>query len=240
MPKIVNHEARRAEVLEATWRTIARLGIEGTTTREIAREAKCSTGALAHYFRSKDEILRLALDYAHSRVRRRITELVARSSGVAVLRAVLAESLPLDAPRELELTLEVSFWARAVAQQRLRGSQHADYDNWHRIVKGLVADAKRLGEFPRDLNPDRAATQLVTFVDGLGVDALLYSERFPPRVVNTLLDAQLVMLGASIPSKRLRRPEPQALVAGSVVKRTASSRRSAASSTSRASRPVQR
>ncbi|MEP6659866.1 MAG: TetR/AcrR family transcriptional regulator [Acidimicrobiales bacterium] len=205
MPKIVDHEARRAEVLEATWRVIARLGIEQTTTREIAKEARCSTGVLAHYFRNKDEILRLALDHAHSLVRDRIRVLMDRATGVTVLRAVLGESLPLDEPRQLELTLEVSFWARAVVQTRLRPSQHADYDRWQAIVKTLVEEAKALGEFPAGLDADAAATQLVTFVDGLGVDALLYPERFPPAAVHSLLDRQLRMLGAALPSRRLRR-----------------------------------
>ena len=205
MPKIVDHEARRAVVLEATWRVIARLGIERTTTREIAKEARCSTGVLAHYFRSKDEILRLALDYAHAHVRDRVRALLDRASGVSVLRAVLAESLPLDEPRQLELTLEVSFWARAVVQTHLRASQHADYDRWHTVVKALVEEAKTMGEFPEGLDTDAAATQLVTFVDGLGVDALLYPERFPPGALHALLDRQLGMMGAALPSRRLRR-----------------------------------
>ena len=109
-----------------------------------------------------------------------------RATGVTVLRAVLGESLPLDEPRQLELTLEVSFWARAVVQTRLRPSQHADYDRWQAVVKSLVEEAKALGEFPAGLDADAAATQLVTFVDGLGVDALLYPERFPPAVVHAL------------------------------------------------------
>ena len=44
MPKIVDWDARRDEILSATWRVIARDGIAGATIRAIAREANCSRG----------------------------------------------------------------------------------------------------------------------------------------------------------------------------------------------------
>ncbi|MBA4102389.1 MAG: TetR/AcrR family transcriptional regulator, partial [Arthrobacter sp.] len=36
MPKIVDHDERRLELVDATWRIIARQGLEGATMREIA------------------------------------------------------------------------------------------------------------------------------------------------------------------------------------------------------------
>jgi len=47
MPKVVDWDARRDEVLAATWRVIARHGLAGTTVRKIAREAGYSAGVLA-------------------------------------------------------------------------------------------------------------------------------------------------------------------------------------------------
>ena len=64
MPKIVDHESRRQELVEAAWRVINRVGIDATTVREIAAESGYSTGSLAHYFATKDDILRSALERA--------------------------------------------------------------------------------------------------------------------------------------------------------------------------------
>ena len=61
MPKIVDWDARRDEILSATWRVIARDGIAKATIRAIAREAGCSRGILAHYFDDKADILGSAL-----------------------------------------------------------------------------------------------------------------------------------------------------------------------------------
>ena len=65
MPKEVDHDQRREELLEAVWRVIARDGMEGTTIRAIAKETGWSTGVLAHYFGDKDDIISSALRLAY-------------------------------------------------------------------------------------------------------------------------------------------------------------------------------
>ena len=72
MPKIVDHDERRREVLTAARRVIVRDGIDAATTRAIAKEAGYSNGVLAHYFADKDEILLSALRQSHQRIRERL------------------------------------------------------------------------------------------------------------------------------------------------------------------------
>lgn len=210
MPKLVDHEARRVEVLDATWRVIAREGIEHTTTREIAREAGCSTGVLAHYFADKDDILRSALDLAHRRVSNRIVKIRSEMAGLEALRAVLAESLPLDDERRLEINLEVSNWGRSVANPKLRQLQHGDYDQWVVFIRAVVRDAQRVGEIANDLDPHLVASLLVAFVDGLSVEALLWPERLPPSRQLMLLDRQIALIGKLRPRRSRRDPSLEA------------------------------
>ncbi len=61
MPKIIDHEKRRKQIAEATWRTILERGMEGATVRNIAQEAGLSLGALRHYFTTQDELLGYAM-----------------------------------------------------------------------------------------------------------------------------------------------------------------------------------
>jgi len=93
MPKIVDHEERRAEVLEATWRVIATRGLDAATVRQIAKEAGVSSGVLAHYFTDKDDILvqahRLAYDTRLKLVRQESAR-VAREWWLGVLTATAA------------------------------------------------------------------------------------------------------------------------------------------------------
>src|SRR5260370_847369 len=112
MPKIVDWDARRDEILAATGRVIARAGIARATIRAIAREADCSRGILAHYFDDKADILGSALMMSHRRVVARMDARAARLTGLAALRVVMLEALPLDSERDLEAQIEISFWGR--------------------------------------------------------------------------------------------------------------------------------
>jgi AcrR family transcriptional regulator len=53
---------RRGQILDAARQSFARHGLNGTTVDHIARAAKVAKGTVYRYFRSKDEILRGALD----------------------------------------------------------------------------------------------------------------------------------------------------------------------------------
>src|SRR5215472_14196237 len=121
MPKIVDWDARRDEILSATWRVIARDGIARATIRAIAREAGCSRGILAHYFDDKADILGSALVMSHRRVVTRMEARAAGLTGLAALRAIVLEALPLDDERDLEAQIEISFWGRARGNSALAG-----------------------------------------------------------------------------------------------------------------------
>src|SRR6476469_5006291 len=118
MPKIVDWDARRDEILAATWRVIARDGIARATIRAIAREADCSRGILAHYFDDKADILGSALLLSHRRVVTRMEARAAGLTGLAALRVIMLEALPLDSERDLEAQIEISFWAARWATRR--------------------------------------------------------------------------------------------------------------------------
>jgi AcrR family transcriptional regulator len=121
MPKIVDWDARRDEILSATWRVIARDGIARPTIRAIAREAGCSRGILAHYFDDKADILGSALVMSHRRVVARMEARAAGLTGLAALRVIMLEALPLDGERDLEAQIEISFWGRALGNPACAG-----------------------------------------------------------------------------------------------------------------------
>ncbi len=56
MPKIVDHDKRREELLHGCFDLWAERGYSAVTMREIAKELKVSTGTLYHYFDNKDHL----------------------------------------------------------------------------------------------------------------------------------------------------------------------------------------
>ena len=191
MPKIVDWDARRDEILSATWRVIARDGIAKATIRAIAREAGCSRGILAHYFDDKADILGSALVMSHRRVAARMEAGTAGLAGLGALRVVMLEALPLDERRDLEAQIEISFWGRALGNPGLRDLQHAEFDRFAERLGGYLAEAEKDGELRDGVDVELAAHQLLVLIDGLSAERVLYPDRASPDRQQEMLDGLL-------------------------------------------------
>lgn len=192
MPKIVDHELRRQELLAATWRVIARTGIIGVTMREIAREAGVSTGVLAHYFADKEALLAAALRLSHQQVYARIRERTQGLLGLSAIRALMLEALPLDDERLLEAQIEINFLALALGNSALRELQHEEFERFWDALHYRVSEAQKLGQIPAGADSSDITHELVILVEGLSQEAVLYPSRATPQrqcqTLNAVLD----------------------------------------------------
>src|SRR5215469_15301905 len=101
MPKIVDHAQRRDEIALVACRVVAEHGFDRASMVRIAREAGYTTGMLAHYFDSKQDIIIAALRLILRRIEERLTR-PAGSTSRSDLLTLLTEALPLDAHRRIE------------------------------------------------------------------------------------------------------------------------------------------
>ena len=187
MPRVVDHAARRHELAEAAWRAIVKYGLDGTTTRLIAKESGYSNGVLAHYFESKDEILLEALRISHEGVDKRIREAVEDKEGLEALRTFCIEVLPVSERPVRETHLEMSMWSRALVNDELRSVQRSESSRWRRLMERLIVDAQRSGELA-EVPPRTIAVLLSAVIDGLSIYALLYPDRFGKAELLEFLD----------------------------------------------------
>ncbi len=186
-------DLKRVGALSATLRVIAKDGLEKTTIRAIAKEAGCSAGSLAHYFSDKEDILRQALELADEQISKRISDIISKTEPNLALREVLAQVLPIDNDRTVELALDVNFWGRALIHPELRGLEHEDHDRWRNIVLELISSIASSRK--SEISAKNLTDVLIAFLDGLGLQALIYPELFPPDRQLELLDLQLIQLG---------------------------------------------
>ncbi|WP_433355141.1 TetR/AcrR family transcriptional regulator [Microtetraspora malaysiensis] len=195
MPKIVDHAERRDEVMAAARRVILRDGVEGATTRAIAKEAGYSNGVLTHYFADKDDILLSALRDSHRRIANRLKDKLAGLTGLAALREVLLDNLPLDEERAAETGLEVGFWGRGLSSPALLALQREDAAELRYLVRSLLSSAAEAGEIraAADLGEDLddVTERLLALVDGLSAHRLLYPDRMPPERLERLILREL-------------------------------------------------
>ena len=144
MPKVVDHANRREEVAAAVLTVIGRVGLEGATLREIAREAGCTTGALSHYFRDKDDLIMFAFRLSNQRFGERLGQRLEGLSGLAAVRTALLEVLPVGAQRVIS-AIWLSFDARAVTEPELAVSHRARYRGWLELLLPLLEQAAAEG-----------------------------------------------------------------------------------------------
>ncbi len=97
MPKIVDHAKRRDEIAHVACQVVASRGFEQATVARIARAAGYTTGMVAHYYDSKQDIILAALRLILLRIEERLTR--ERASRDANLLSVLSEALAIDAQR---------------------------------------------------------------------------------------------------------------------------------------------
>jgi AcrR family transcriptional regulator len=178
MPKDVDHDERREELLEAVWRVVARDGIERATIRVMAKETGWSSGVLAHYFADKDDIIGSALRLMYERIASRWDEKLTGLSGVGALHELVLDNLPLDDERELETKFLMNYWSREI-----RGGNHHQPPPTRRapmlidLLTTLTREAQEAGEIRRDEAAEDIAERLLGLIDGFSLHTLLDPER---------------------------------------------------------------
>ena len=175
MPKNVDHAQRRIEIVEATWRIIARGGFAAATMREIAAEAGFANGGLKPYFATKDELLAAAYDRTFFLVNERAGERLGGATGLDAVLVLCREMLPLDAQRSVEARVTMAFWDRAASNDQLR-KLHADsYSIWRHWLENELASASRRNELTATHGIQPAIDELLALVTGLRVQAVMTS-----------------------------------------------------------------
>lgn len=173
MPKIVDHDQRRLELVDATWRIIARLGIEGATMREIAEEAGFANGALKPYFPTKDQLLTSAFGHVFNRTNQRIANTTEGLSGLAALRAFCAEVLPLDEERVNEARIVIPFWQKALNDADMAALHAESMAQWHTTIAAYAAAARAAGEISTPIADAAVADHLLNMMLGAQIVAAL-------------------------------------------------------------------
>jgi AcrR family transcriptional regulator len=200
MPKIVDHEQRRREVIGAVVRVITRDGIERCTLRAIARESGHSVGALSHYFADKDDILTSALRLSHERIHARIAERLEPVEGLEAVREFVLDNLPLDEERRIETQLEMTYWSRALSDGDVLAVQRTEASKLREILLDVLRDAIATGAIRDDETAEQVSERLLALIDGLSLHAMLYPERVTAELQADAVDAELARLRPGAPA----------------------------------------
>ena len=171
MPKAVDLEQKRSEFAAATWRVIRNEGLAAATLRRVAAEARCTTGALTHYFPNREALLIEALRRAHFAAGTRMIASARKAKGDAKrLEALILEALPLDNERMKEWKTRLAVWGAASGNKVLRDENSRRYQEWGALLQSYLAPIVRRREDIR-----REAVLLMGLIDGLALRLVLHA-----------------------------------------------------------------
>jgi AcrR family transcriptional regulator len=180
MPRVVDHEERRWEIVFALWLVIAEHGIEGVSLRQVAAEAGVSMGRIQHYFGTKDALVLAGctalvdrahggyLETADAAPRERLLHVVSQQipqddagrMGVSVWYAYVAKSINHVAVRQV--LAEARRGAEDECARLIRADGGADDDAALTQARRLLAlaDGLTLRVLVGDLEPAEAVAML--------------------------------------------------------------------------------
>ena len=207
MPKIVDHEQRRDEIALTACRVVAQYGFEQATIVRIARASGCTTGMIAHYFETKQDIIVAALRL----ILRRIEERLTHADGAADLLTLLSEALPIDETRYIECAVWMAFWGQVPADKRLRRVNAWLHREYLRLFERCLA--RGWSAWPRwpSATREQLLRSVVTFINGVTASTVASRAEWPATRQIGQLRLQLELLhawasgGASYAAARTRR-----------------------------------
>ncbi len=171
MPREIDVDQRRSEFVDATWRVIRDEGLSAATLRRVAAEAKCTTGALTHYFTNREALLVEALRRAHFAAGARMIEAARKSKGDwKRLEAIVMEALPADSERMKEWKTRLAVWAAASDNEVLREENARRYQQWGEWLEEHLAPVVQQRDTIR-----REAVLFMGLIDGLSLRLMLHA-----------------------------------------------------------------
>jgi AcrR family transcriptional regulator len=182
MPKISDEQrqARRDQILAATWRCFFRKGIHATSMEEIIREAELSAGAVYLYYKSKDELILAAISTYMATLRGLLLPIMAKQESSPPLEFIHEITSAIEKhTRRSEIDLNVVIlmcWSEAQTNQQVKALISSLQVNYGAALKEVVRQWQKRGQLNSQGKPDDLAKALLSFFLGFIVQSALVSE----------------------------------------------------------------
>jgi AcrR family transcriptional regulator len=184
MPKVVDRESRREEIVAVAWNLIATEGIDAVTTRRIAEATGYSNGVLRYYFSGKDAVINAAFQGIFDATNNRALAADPAPRGLAGLRELALQIMPIDDQRLMEARIAINFWQQALGSEE-KATLHAGVmHQWRMEIEKRLSEAAADGELPPKPVVAEIADELLAMLMGLQVLAVLApAETSPDRQI---------------------------------------------------------
>jgi AcrR family transcriptional regulator len=176
VPRQVDHQERKREIVEALWRVTVRDGLGAVSFREVAAEADVSVRRVQYYFGTKAQLMLEALQLLGERIVARgmdgMQAIGSDPAPEAVLRAALRGAQPLDEESRKDLLLFFCFYIAALTDPPLAAATRASQRWIVPMFADLIRNAQQRGETWDGIDPDKEAATLLATNTGIALAVL--------------------------------------------------------------------
>ena len=163
----------REAALDAAMALFWAKGYYATSLKDLEQALQMRPGSIYGAFQSKEALFRATLDRYGARMAGELEALLERAgSPIEALQAhlrSLAELSPCDRPSTA--CMLVKSLLEVPDEAELRAVVLGHLDTVERLLAEAVGRARALGELPADIDPDRIARRLQTYIFGLKIQA---------------------------------------------------------------------
>lgn len=167
MPRRIDHGKRDEEIAAASLRVLEREGLAGLSVRKVAEEAGIAPASLRRAFPTQQALRDRCLEIIEERTTARI--MASSETGRARAEHLLAQLLPLDADRRLELIAQLQLSMLALTDERTRGSAERLSQAVQRACVAAITLLEDAGQLGADRDRSREAERLRALLDGLAM-----------------------------------------------------------------------
>jgi len=161
---------RAAEIVAAATAVAREQGLSAVTLRAVAERAGITSGLVAHYQPSMDDLVaRVYTDLVEEEVRD-VERVVAGVADPAACLGALIDTL-MDGARDELTVVWVEGWAMARRSDALADAVRTQMERWQALVEAIVAEGCRTGAFTT-AEPGEVAWELIGMIDGLNAQSL--------------------------------------------------------------------
>ncbi|WP_166417956.1 TetR/AcrR family transcriptional regulator [Cochlodiniinecator piscidefendens] len=200
-----NTDTRRAGLIQATLRVIAKGGVRSATVRSISKEADVTQGLIRYYFKNKDELIAAAYEsYMADLVRTADKASRGQKSAVRRLENFIRVSLEAPVTSHDSVSIWAGFFETLLHDTRMTASHKRSYDTLRLHLKMMIAEVfKETGRVVNDSELRRLSIAGNAILDGLWLEGgALASSFHDDELVEVGLESFSAFLGVDLRSPK--------------------------------------
>jgi AcrR family transcriptional regulator len=196
VPRAVDHDERRREVIAAATELLVSEGRGALTVRRVAEAVGWSTKVVSYYFTDMSDLLYATHDGAAARARARVD--LVEANDPSDLQGVMEALLPLDNARRRDWTIWLSFWSEALTSEVFARDQRQRARTTQARLASQLQELVDSGQLERSTDIELSARRLGALIGGIASQAMFDPARWTAARQREVVASELATLGVAI------------------------------------------